>query len=127
MKKILTVIVLLACIAKVFSQEQTKTRDYYLNKSKSQKTTAYSLLIIGGVGVGAGFLIGDSKNSSFSAAGAGAILGGLGFLSMLGSIPLFLASSKNKRKASLVLNSGNIQYRPGVNTKLLNIGIAVSL
>jgi hypothetical protein len=44
-----------------------------------------------------GFLIGNGKDASFS--GAGVVIGAAGFLSMVGSIPLFIASRRNKRKA----------------------------
>ena len=57
-------------------------------------------MLIGGAAlIGAGFLIGDRKESSFDDAATGAILGGVGVLLMVGSLPVFIASSKNKRKA----------------------------
>ncbi len=71
----------------------------YLLKSKNQKTAAWVLLGGGTALIGLGFLIGDSKNATFDDAGTGVVLGGLGFLSTIGSIPLFIASGKNKRKA----------------------------
>jgi len=71
----------------------------YLAKSKNQKTAAWVLLGGGTALIGAGFLIGDSKNSSFDDAATGAVLGGIGVLSAIGSIPLFIASGKNKKKA----------------------------
>jgi len=71
----------------------------YLVKSKNQKTAAWVLLGGGVALIGAGFLIGDSKNATFDDAGTGVVLGGIGFLSAVGSIPLFIASGKNKRKA----------------------------
>jgi hypothetical protein len=48
--------------------------------------------------IGTGFLIGDRKESSFSDAGTGVVIGGIGFLATIGSIPLFIASGKNKRR-----------------------------
>ena len=71
----------------------------YLVKSKNQKTAAW-VLLGGGVGlIGTGFLVGDGKNSTFDDAATGAVLAGIGVLSAIGSIPLFIASGKNKRKA----------------------------
>lgn len=49
-----------------------------------------------------GDLIGNSKGSSFGDAGTGFVMAGVGVLSMLGSIPLFIASAKNKRRAMSV-------------------------
>ena len=71
----------------------------YLAKSKNQKAAAWVLLGGGAALIGAGFLIGDSKNSTFDDAATGAVLGGIGVLSAIGSVPLFIASGKNKRKA----------------------------
>ena len=129
MKKIFTIIALLAFAAQGISQEQVKNQDYYLGKSKKQKGTAYALLIGGTAGIGIGFLIGNRKNSSFGEAGTGVIIGGLGLLSILGSIPLFAASGKNKRKANLMISSADIHFNPLLRSgkRLLNIGIAVPL
>ena len=59
--------------------------------------------------MGAGLLIGDSKNADFGQAGTGAVMFGLGFLADLGSIPLFIASSKNKKRAMKMAISLRIQ------------------
>ena len=103
MKKIMTYMLLFIMPVASFSQ---KTNDSvpavntdYLAKSKNQKSAAWVLLGGGAVLIGTGFLIGDSKNSTFDDAATGAILGGIGVLSAIGSIPLFIASGKNKKKA----------------------------
>ena len=74
-------------------------KTHYLVKSKNQKTAAWVLLGGGTALIGIGFLIGDNKNSTFDDAATGALLAGIGVLSTIGSIPLFIASGKNKRKA----------------------------
>jgi hypothetical protein len=105
MKKIIVLVIALAVGSSLFSQ-QTQTdsvkygsKDYYLQKSKRQKSGARALLIAGTAFMVAGFLIGNSKDATFDQAGAGAIMFGIGFLADVGSIPLFLASSKNKKRA----------------------------
>ena len=104
MKKIMVYFLLLALPATSFCQQTNDSvplvRTDYLQKSKNQKTAAWVLLGGGAVLTGTGFLIGDSKNSTFDDAATGAILGGVGVLSAIGSIPLFIASGKNKRKAT---------------------------
>lgn len=99
MKKNLTTAVLLLLAFSVFSQEVAKNKEYYSAKSKRQKSGAKVMLIGGAALVGTGFLIGDRKESSFDDAATGVIIGGVGVLLMIGSVPVFIASSKNKRKA----------------------------
>lgn len=104
MKKNIICFLLLAFPAASFCQKTNDSdpvvKTDYLVKSKNQKTAAWVLLGGGTALIGVGFLIGDSKNSTFDDAVTGAILGGIGFLSAIGSIPLFIASGKNKRKAN---------------------------
>jgi len=103
MKKTITYFLLLALPAVSFCQKTNDTvpvvKTDYLVKSKNQKTAAWVLLGGGTALIGLGFLIGDSKNATFDDAGTGVVLGSIGFLSAVGSIPLFIASGKNKRKA----------------------------
>jgi len=103
MKKSILYFLLLALQAVSFCQKTNDStpavKTDYLLKSKNQKTAAWVLLGGGTALIGIGFLIGDSKNATFDDAGTGVVLGGIGFLSAVGSIPLFIASGKNKRKA----------------------------
>ncbi len=89
---------LVSCI--MFAQEVVKDSDYYLSKSKRQNKGAKVMLIGGGALVGVGFLIGDRKESSFDDAATGGIIALVGAISMIGSIPVFMASARNKRKAA---------------------------
>jgi len=116
MKKVITYVLLLAMPAITFCQ---KTNDSvpavetdYLVKSKNQKTAAWVLLGGGVALMGAGYLIGDSKNATFDDAGTGVVLAGIGFLSTIGSIPLFIASGKNKRKAMKATASIKMKTMP---------------
>ena len=59
--------------------------------------------------MGVGLLIADSKNADFDQAGTGAVMIAVGFLADLGSIPLFIASSKNKKRAMKATVSLKIQ------------------
>ncbi|TMI96312.1 MAG: hypothetical protein E6H08_04635 [Bacteroidetes bacterium] len=103
MKKNIFYFLLLAIPAASFCQQTNDTvpsiKTDYLVKSKNQKTAAWILLGGGAALIGTGFLIGDSKNSTFDDAVNGAFLGAIGTLSTIGSIPLFIASGKNKRRA----------------------------
>ncbi len=116
MKKIIFWVLLLIPSTGLFSQQtDTKhpvTKQDFLQKSKNQKTGAWVLLGGGIALIGTGFLIGDRKEASFSDAGTGVVLGGLGFLSAVSSIPLFIASGRNKRKAMNVTTYFEIQQNP---------------
>lgn len=81
------------------------TKEYYLQKSKNQKTTGWILLaggttmaIIGGIGIGQSDFW-STDNESFDAAG---FLFAGGIVADLVSIPFFISSSKNARKAATI-------------------------
>ncbi len=93
-------IALLIIATSVFSQPIPSVHTGYLQKSKHQKTAAFILLGGGSALIITGLLIGNNQNSSFGDAETGVIVGGIGLLSAIGSIPLFIASAKNKRKAN---------------------------
>ena len=103
MKKVFVYVLLVAMPMTIFCQKTNDSvpdiKTHYLVKSKNQKTAAWVLLGGGTALIGIGFLIGDNKNSTFDDAATGALLAGIGVLSTIGSIPLFIASGKNKRKA----------------------------
>lgn len=103
MKKAILLFAVLSMTIQLFSQEIIKDKTYYQAKSKRQKSAAFALLIGGGVAIGVGMLIGNTSESTFDDAATGVIIGGVGVLAMFGSIPLFLASGKNKRKAGLMV------------------------
>ena len=137
MKKIMIYFLLLALPATSFCQKTNDSvpvvKTDYLIKSKNQKTAAWVLLGGGIALIGVGFLIGDSKNSTFDDAATGALLGGIGFLSTIGSIPLFIASGKNKRKAMKTStfikmeNARVFQYHSFVQTSYPSIALKIKL
>ena len=137
MKKSILYFMLFALPMISFCQKTSDTvpsiKTDYLVKSKNQKTAAWVLLGGGTALIGIGFLIGDSKNSTFDDAATGAVLGGIGFLSTIGSIPLFIASGKNKRramKASTFIKMENVRMIPNqslVQTSYPSIALRIKL
>lgn len=134
MKKIIVFALLLMVSVVSFSQPTTETpmvKTDYLQKSKNQKTTAWVLLGGGAGFILVGVLIGNGKEASFDDVGTGVVLGGIGALSMLGSIPLFIASGKNKRKAmSMSFKNEMIpQLQNGsfVNRSIPSLSLKISL
>ena len=103
MRKILIWVILLATATTSYCQ-QTKsgeplTRQEYLTKSKNQRTAARILLIGGGALLATTIIIAAPGNISFDNLGTVVTIGAIGGVAALGSIPLFIASGRNKRKA----------------------------
>jgi len=105
-----------------------------LQKSRKQKTTAW-ILLGGGVGIAvAGLIIegtGDAVNAlnNFNKRVNGfetfLIIGGA---STLSSIPFFIASGKNGRKANLMLKDENVFFNPQLNLNhIVALGIKLNL
>ena len=102
MKKIILCSLLLFNTAASFSQQtqsQPLTRDDYLKKSKGQKTGAWLLaagggaIIIGSLISTAGVYINEPRPAFPKVPVA------IGAACVVGSVPLFIAASKNKKRA----------------------------
>ncbi|RYZ25554.1 MAG: hypothetical protein EOO10_17975 [Chitinophagaceae bacterium] len=93
----------------VYGQDTTLSRPLtkldYLQKSKSQKTAAWVLLGAGGTLIA----IAAPGNVSFDILPVLAIGGSA---AIIGSIPLFIAAGKNKRRALAMTANFNIQHTP---------------
>ena len=124
MKSILFLMLLLAFT--FFSAGQSpaspeKVQTGYLKKSKSQKTVAWVLLGGGGLLATAGLMVGmnqavDDISNLFAgeqqkSSNTGPVLFYTGLAAMAGSIPFFIASSKNKKKAANLSASFKIENR----------------
>ena len=101
MRKLFIWTLLLLTTTSSFSQQtdssRTLTKQDYLQKSKNQKTAA-RILLWGGAAVAIGAIIFD-VNSDWSKSETPYIVAfSAGCASMIGSIPLFVASKRNKRK-----------------------------
>ena len=83
-----------------------KAESYYLQKSHSQKTTAYALLGGGAIAAGVGFIWASDDveaNGIFNADFGGQIvLVSVGMLAMIGSIPLFVSARHNHEKSMML-------------------------
>ena len=112
MKKITILTLILGFAVATFCQQTTQkpsmTKTDYLQKSKKQKKVGWILLGGGAALTATSFLISEGEETDFNPRtfdydhkndGIKAALGLTGIVSMLGSIPFFIASGKNKRKA----------------------------
>jgi hypothetical protein len=117
MKKITIFAMLIIFSATSFCQ-QTKTstsltRDEYLKKSKTQKIVGFVFL-----GAGAITLISVSGgNTDFNTLGTVVAAGGI---LTVASIPLFIASGRNKRKAQNASVSFNFEKNPLIQQSQLS-------
>jgi len=115
MKKVIIFYLLLTFTISSFSQQTksspTLTQQDYLQKSKKQKTTAW-VLLGGGVAVAAAASILDVSGDWTKSETPYLVAIGVGGASMLGSIPLFIASARNKRKGMNASTSFQIRKSP---------------
>ena len=116
MKKTILCTMMMAFAMSAFSQpinsKPPMTSQEYLTKSKDQKEAAWVLLGLGVTGIGASVLIASSSDFLESdGAGLGILFIG-GSLLTLTSIPVFIASGKNKRRAMEALTYIKIEQVP---------------
>lgn len=131
MKRIIICTVLILMTTSSFCQQtdfnKSLTQKDYLQKSKRQKTAAWVLLGVGvAVAVTAPILSlgnywNDFGNNSNESETPYDVAFFIGCASMLGSIPLFIASGRNKRKAMKASASFEIRRNP----VLTNTGLAI--
>jgi hypothetical protein len=103
MKKIMIYVLMLAFPVSSFCQKTDDSvpsvQKDYLQKSKHQKTAAWILLGGGTALMVTGIIVGSGEDAYITDAVGGAAVAGIGLLSTIASIPLFIASGKNKKKA----------------------------
>lgn len=132
MKKTITFLMLLLFSVNAFSQtipNNEFSKEYYLQKSKSQKTTGWILLTGGTIMTVVGAFSfnnswDDSPNSGTDAYGFIA-LGGV--VSALGSIPFFIMSGNNARKAATISLINQPVFSPMQGSLVQNSQPALSL
>ena len=122
MKKLLISSIFLVLALQIFGQairpEVPLTRDYYLVKSKRQKTAAWTFVGIGTAAIGGGLLIATAHRDDLGSEVAGIYSGALlmvgGMAAELISIPLFIGASKSKKHATDVSTSIQLEELPPV-------------
>jgi hypothetical protein len=102
----------------------TKGYDFYMQRHKTFNTIGWVLLAPGAVMAVAGVATTSSNNFFSTASSTGLFLGGLGSVMMLGSIPCFIISGNNARKAALELKTSNIPGPGGFNYAAISLKIS---
>ncbi len=136
MKKIILFSALCIFVVQGFAQTTSKavTKEYYLKKSRTQKTIAWVMLGTGVVMAATGYVIGSTRDADdfIQDANIGETEGIViiaGGVVAVGSIPLFIISSKNKKRAAgisfiqqpvfvPVQNSFAYKHQPGISIKI---------
>ena len=143
MKQILLCL-LLSLAATSFAQDTDTTKHIlatdYLKKSKNQKTAAWIMLIGGTVAttIGIGVALGSGLDCVFGDPNCGRnqtladVLSITGSAAVLGSIPLFIAAGKNRRKAAASVsfkmeNATNIYQYAVTNARYPAVAIQIRL
>ena len=115
MRKFFICTMLLLMTTSSFCQQtdfsQSLTQQNYLQKSKKQKTAAW-VLLGGGAAVAVGAAILDVSSDWSKSETPYLVALSTGCASMLGSIPLFIASKRNKRKAMNASTYFEIRQNP---------------
>jgi len=103
MKQIIICAIMIAIASQALCQQtnpaQPSIQKDFLKKSKNLKGAALALLGGGSALIIGGLLIGNRKESTYNEVYAGVFMIGLGIVSASGSIPLFIGSARNKRRA----------------------------
>ena len=110
MKNIRLLLATLLVSSILVGQTKEFSKDYFLQKSKKQNTTAWILLGGGtAMAVGGFAVFGSSWDSgSASTTDIAGIIGTAGLLTSLASIPCFISTSENKKKAMSI----TFDYKP---------------
>jgi len=110
MKTIRLLLALLLVSSVLVGQTKEFSKDYFLQKSKKQKTAAWILLGGGTAMAVGGFATFDSSwdSGSASTTDIAGIIGTVGFLTGLASIPYFISAGKNKKTALSI----TFDYKP---------------
>ena len=110
MKTIRLLLALLLVSSVLVGQTKEFSKDYFLQKSKKQKTAAWILLGGGTALAAGGFAIFDPSwdSGSDSTTDIAGVIGTVGFLTGLASIPYFISAGKNKKTAMSI----TFDYKP---------------
>jgi hypothetical protein len=130
----LLIMIALFSVLTVSAQGTTESKEFYLNKSKNQKTAGYILagggaaLIISGIIVGNGDNNNDPNELDFGPNfDVGLWLLGGGLVSALASIPFFISSGNNARKAATIVIGHQKIMIPKYNSQVSVLQPAISL
>ncbi len=106
-----------------------KDYNYYIQKSKGQRTTGWILLGTGVGLAGIGLLIGTNQNASFDQAATGGIIAAVGAVLVIISVPVMIIAGANKHKAKLMLSNQKTGFGlpPNVSKDITGITMTIPI
>ena len=126
MRKLFLLIGYVLMCSLVYSQE--KTKQYFQEKSKKQRTAGWILLGTGATAIITGIIIeGTHRGTDDSQSFAGGTVEVGGVICTLASIPFFISASKNKKRAAALAISTREMAYPYGNSLVLRSQPTISL
>ncbi len=127
-----SIILVSLCNAQIdTTQSSHKIEAFKLFKKAKHQKTAATILLIGGTGLIAEAFIYAINNIFTSRPKTDFLVLGapIGLSASLASIPLFIVSGKNKRKAKLMIKNESVLFTPQLNLKenFIAVGIKIKL
>jgi len=112
----------------LFYTDTTLTKEYYWEKSKNQRTVAW-VMLGGGIALSIVGIVGASATlfEDNNAADTYSVVAAIGVGLSLGSIPLFIASGRNARKAATLSFKAQPIFVPQQNYSVRKSQPAISL
>lgn len=109
-------------------QSKQEMYNFYISKSKKQKKTAWILLGSGVVAMGVGSVIAYNSEAFTNKADAGIVLALAGTLTTVSSIPVFIVSGSNKRKAEKIRGSAEVAIGASAfnDRRFASVGVRIS-
>ena len=107
-------------------KSQQESYDFYIQNQKKLKKTGWILLGAGAAAAVGGALI--VNNNDLDEIGSGVIITTAGVVSMATSIPFFVISGSNKRKAEAIMETGKIGFGSNSfdNQKYVSVGLRIN-
>ncbi len=118
----------------VYAGLNQESKEFYLNKSKNQKTTAWVLLgagsalaIVGLIGFDANFDIWSGSDAQSRRADFFGFMALTGMVADVISIPFFISAHRNKKIASTISIGNQNSYVPLINSHSRNVNPILTL
>jgi hypothetical protein len=122
MRNLACVLACLLFMCRIYGQTTKPATNMYMQKAKTQKTVAWTMLGGGIIMTTVGILIAQKKEEDFLNSlgnkGLGIVLEVAGIGASLGSIPFFISAAKNKRLAAAVSLQLQKTYAPKRNASV---------